>query len=141
MNDTVSNLIQFDLVSPEKKLLSEEVAMVVVPGEEGDFGVLQGHAPTASTLRNGIVSIYQESEADAPTKIFVAGGFADVTDVQCTILAEYAVPVSELKMEELEQELANLNEDMTLVDGEREAARLQKKIDLVEDKKKALLAA
>ena len=76
----------FDLVSPEKLLLSEDVEMVVVPGAEGDFGVLIGHAPLISALRPGVIDTYIGTKVDK--RIFVAGGFAEVTGKRCTILAE-----------------------------------------------------
>ena len=67
----------FELVSPEKLLFSEDVEMVVVPGAEGDFGVLVGHAPLISALRPGVIGTYTGSTVDK--RIFVAGGFAEVT--------------------------------------------------------------
>ena len=67
----------FDLVSPEKLLLSEDVEMVVVPGAEGDFGVLIGHAPLISSLRPGVINTYTGKKVEK--RIFVAGGFAEVT--------------------------------------------------------------
>ena len=82
------NAVQFELVSPEKLLLSEEVEMVVVPGAEGDFGVLANHAPFMTTLREGKVTV----KDGATTKVFdIQGGFADVGPDGLTILAEHAV--------------------------------------------------
>ena len=79
----------FDLVSPEKLLLSEYVEMVVVPGAEGDFGVLIGHAPLISALRPGVIDTYAGTKVEK--RIFVAGGFAEVIGERCTVLAEEAV--------------------------------------------------
>jgi F-type H+-transporting ATPase subunit epsilon len=79
---------QFDLVSPERSLLSGPVEMVTVPGMEGDFGVLKGHAPFMSTLRPGFVEIARGG-GDA-LKVFVTGGFADVTPAGLTLLADEA---------------------------------------------------
>ncbi|WP_439534744.1 ATP synthase F1 subunit epsilon [Polymorphobacter sp.] len=82
---------QFELVSPEKKLASAQVAMVVVPGTEGDFGVLPGHAPLMSTIRPGVIEIYA-NEGSAPSSRYqIEGGFAEVTPEGLTILAEQAV--------------------------------------------------
>jgi len=86
--------ISFELVSPEKLLLSEDVEMVVVPGAEGDFGVLIGHAPLISALRPGVINTYAGTNVEK--RIFVAGGFAEVTGERCTVLAEEAIPVEEL---------------------------------------------
>ena len=82
--------LHFELVTPERLVRSEEVFMVVVPGTEGDFGVLVGHAPYMSTLRNGDVAIYRTGLGDTPERIAVEGGFAEVNDRGLTILAERA---------------------------------------------------
>ncbi len=80
--------LRFELVTPEKLVRSEDVYMVVVPGTEGDFGVLEGHAPVMSTIRDGAVKVYA-SESAAPEEIEVRGGFAEVGDAGLTILAEH----------------------------------------------------
>ncbi|MGH6983199.1 MAG: ATP synthase F1 subunit epsilon [Stellaceae bacterium] len=92
MTDTV----KFELVSPEKLLLSEDVAMVVVPGGEGDFGVLPGHALLISTVRPGIIDVYADDQRSVSQRIFVSGGFAEVTPERCTVLADEALPVGEI---------------------------------------------
>jgi F-type H+-transporting ATPase subunit epsilon len=79
--------LHFELVTPEKQIASREVHMVVVPGEEGDFGVLVGHAPMMSTIRDGELSIYADANS-APEKLSIRGGFAEVNDKGLTILAE-----------------------------------------------------
>ncbi len=81
--------LRFELVTPEKLVRSEDVHMVVVPGSEGEFGVLEGHAPFMSTLRNGDVAIYRSAGAE-PERIAVEGGFAEVSAEGLTILAEKA---------------------------------------------------
>jgi len=81
--------LHFELVTPEKLLRSEEVYMVVVPGTEGDFGVLAGHAPFMSTIRDGEVAIYRAATGE-PERIAIEGGFAEVNDKGLTILAEKA---------------------------------------------------
>jgi F-type H+-transporting ATPase subunit epsilon len=83
--------LHFSLVSPERELFSGEVDQVDAPGSEGDFGVLAGHAPFMTTLKEGRVKVYVEDEA---TVFEVRGGFADVTPDGLTILAEYAAEVS-----------------------------------------------
>ena len=79
--------LHFELVTPEKLLRSEEVHMVVVPGSEGDFGVLAGHAPVLSTMREGELAIYRSFPGE-PERIAVKGGFAEVNDKGLTVLAE-----------------------------------------------------
>ena len=79
--------LNFELVTPEKLLRSEEVHMVVVPGTEGDFGVLERHAPVMSTIRDADLVIYA-TEGGAPETISVRGGFAEVNDKGLTVLAE-----------------------------------------------------
>ncbi|WP_395613525.1 ATP synthase F1 subunit epsilon [Allosphingosinicella sp.] len=81
--------LHFELVTPEKLLRSEEVTMVVVPGSEGDFGVMEGHAPYMSTLRDGEIAIYRAWPGEAE-KVAVKGGFAEVSDKGLTVLAENA---------------------------------------------------
>lgn len=82
--------IHFEIVTPEKLVRSDEAYMVVVPGSEGDFGVMEGHAPFMSTMRNGGLRIYA-SETGEPESIAVEGGFAEVSEAGLTVLAEKAV--------------------------------------------------
>lgn len=79
--------LHFELVTPERLVRSEDVHMVVVPGTEGDFGVLEGHAPVMSTIRDGALQVYK-SDGAAPEEIHVKGGFAEVGDAGLTVLAE-----------------------------------------------------
>lgn len=80
--------LHFELVTPEKLVRSEEVYMVVVPGTEGEFGVLEGHAPFMSTIRDGAVRVYK-SDGATPEEIQVRGGFAEVGDAGLIVLAEH----------------------------------------------------
>lgn len=80
--------LHFELVTPAKLVRSEDVHMVVVPGTEGEFGVLEGHAPFMSTIRDGEVKIYARDGA-TPETIMVLGGFAEVGDKGLTVLAEH----------------------------------------------------
>lgn len=81
--------LHFELVTPEKLVRSEDVHMVVVPGSEGDFGVMAGHAPVMATLKDGELAVYRSAGA-APETIRVSGGFAEVGDKGLTVLAESA---------------------------------------------------
>jgi F-type H+-transporting ATPase subunit epsilon len=82
--------LHFELVTPERLVRSEEVYMVVVPGSEGEFGVLEGHAPYMSTLKNGDIAIYRTGMNETPERIAVEGGFAEVSAAGLTVLAEKA---------------------------------------------------
>lgn len=81
--------LHFELVTPDKLVISDDVYMVVVPGTEGEFGVLAGHAPFMSTLRDGELAVYR-TQSGQPEKIPVSGGFAEVSDRGLTVLAESA---------------------------------------------------
>lgn len=107
--------ITFDLVTPEKLLFSQDAAMVVVPGVEGDFGVLQNHAPLISTLRPGVVEIY-EDEGAKPHKIFVTGGVAEVTGERCTVLAEETVDLDALDKTSIDARLAKARKQMEVAE-------------------------
>jgi F-type H+-transporting ATPase subunit epsilon len=89
--------ILFELVSPAKLLSSEAVEMVVVPGAEGDFGAMPRHAPLISAVRPGVIDVYQDGKVS--DRIFVAGGFSEVTGDRVTVLAEEAIKVSEITQE------------------------------------------
>ncbi|MBB4154645.1 F-type H+-transporting ATPase subunit epsilon [Sphingomonas jinjuensis] len=82
-------MLHFELVTPEKLVRSEDVFMVTVPGTEGDFGVLEGHAPIMSTVRDGALVIYR-TQGGAPETLTVQGGFAEVNERGLTVLAEHA---------------------------------------------------
>ena len=79
--------LHFELVTPDKLVMSDDVHMVVVPGTEGDFGVLEGHAPVMSTIRDGELAIYRAFPGE-PERIAIKGGFAEVSDKGLTVLAE-----------------------------------------------------
>ena len=82
-------MLHFELVTPEKLIRAEDVHMVVVPGTEGDFGVLEGHAPFMSTVRDGAIQVYRTNGAQ-PETIAIRGGFAEVNARGLTVLAEHA---------------------------------------------------
>ena len=85
---------EFELVSPEKLLISQPAEMVVVPGTEGDFGALPRHAPMITGVRPGVIDVYENGKIEK--RIFVAGGFAEVNETRITVLAEEAIPLSDL---------------------------------------------
>lgn len=90
----MADKVEFELVSPAKLLYSEPVDMVVVPGAEGDFGVLPAHSPLISLVRPGVIAVHEDGKVQQ--QIFVAGGFAEVTTERCTVLAEEAMPVADI---------------------------------------------
>jgi F-type H+-transporting ATPase subunit epsilon len=94
---------QFELVSPEKLLLSREVEMAVLPAAEGEMGVLPGHAPMIVTLRGGIIAVTEGGQITE--RLFVGGGFAEVTPGRCTVLADDATPVAQLSKAAAETKL------------------------------------
>jgi F-type H+-transporting ATPase subunit epsilon len=100
----MADRVQFELVTPERLVLSTEVEMVVVPGTEGNFGVLAGHSPLISTIRPGMIEIY-ETRPTVSDRIFVVSGIAEVTPERCTVLAEEAMAPSSLDRAAIEAEL------------------------------------
>ncbi len=110
MANEMDNKVEFELVAPEKILLAEPVEMVVVPGEDGDFGVLAGHSHLISNIRPGVIHIF--ADAEVQTRIFVAGGFAEVTPERCVVLAEDAIAVEDIDVSAVESEIGDLNDDL-----------------------------
>ena len=108
----------FELVSPERLLFAGEVTQVDVPGEEGEFGVLAGHAPYIATLKPGLLTIHGDG---APQRIVVRGGFAEVGPTGLTVLAEQATPASEIDSATLDQNIKDAQEDVN--DAQTDIAR------------------
>ena len=132
MPDTV----KFELVSPERLLFSADVESVVVPGTEGDFGVLPGHARLISTIRPGVISVFQDGKVT--DRIFVEGGFAEVTATACTVLAEHAIPVSDIQRDQALQSIQDAREDVEDAkdDGARKEA--EKALEVAEARLEAV---
>ncbi len=128
--------LALELVSPERLLVSAEADMVVVPGSEGDFGVLAGHAPVISSVRPGVVEVH--GEAGEPERVFVTGGFAEVTDDRLTVLAEEAVSVAEMNREDLERRLKNAEEDLEDAGTDEAVHEAQATIALLREMLKAV---
>jgi F-type H+-transporting ATPase subunit epsilon len=132
----MADLIQFELVSPERLLVSRAVEMVVVPGSEGDFGVLPGHAPLISEVRPGVIAIFDGGQVQE--RIFVAGGFAEVTAERCTVLAEQAMPVSDIDRGATDSALKNARDDLGDAKSDLERAAAERAIAVGEAKLAAL---
>lgn len=122
--------VEFELVSPERLLLSQAVDMVVVPGEEGDFGVLVRHAPLISAVRPGVIAVHDGGKVSE--RIFIAGGFAEVTPARCTVLAEQALPVAEIDRQEVEQQLKDAREDLNDAKNDQERSAAGRRIAVAE---------
>jgi F-type H+-transporting ATPase subunit epsilon len=118
----------FELVSPEKLLVSEEVQHVVVPGSEGEFGVMAHHAPFMTTLKPGVVKVYK-TDGGEPEKLFVKGGFADVNAKGLTILADEATPLAEMGVDRIDELIRDAEED--LEDASTDDDKLKAELRLV----------
>ncbi|MDD3019602.1 MAG: ATP synthase F1 subunit epsilon [Alphaproteobacteria bacterium] len=135
-----NNLFNFELVSPEEKLVSEQAFQVSIPGEEGDVGVRAGHMALVMSVRPGVVEVIR-SEGGAVEKIFIAGGFADISQTNCTVLAEEAIPLASIKAEPLQTELARLNEELSFAETAEQKTNISKRITVVMAMLDALKAA
>ncbi len=122
----MADSLKFELVSPEKLLKSGDVRQVTVPGTEGDFTVLPGHAPVLSTVRPGVVVVVDDGGEE---KIFVRGGFAEATPGGLTVLAEQAVPLGELDADALAQQIQNAEEDVADAKTDDSRQRAQESLD------------
>jgi F-type H+-transporting ATPase subunit epsilon len=127
--------VTFELASPEALLVSADVDMVVVPGTEGDFGVLPGHAPFISTVRPGVIDVYQDDRIER--RLFVADGFAEVNERRCTVLASEACPVEALDRGRVEARLEAAEDELKDADTDDERARAEAEIAICQ----AMLAA
>jgi F-type H+-transporting ATPase subunit epsilon len=116
----------FDLVSPEKLLFSGEVTQVDLPGSEGDFGVLAGHAPIVTTLRPGILTVFEDR---SEMRVVVNGGFAEVSPAGLTVLADLAAPVDEFDQAALAGVIKDTEEDVADTSDDWQRDRLSRKLD------------
>ena len=105
----MTNTVEFELVSPEQLIKSQPVEMVVIPGAEGDLGILPGHSPLIAELRPGVIDI-RDGET-VIEKIFVSGGFCEILPGRCTVLADEAIAVSEINKDLAEQRLHSAKAD------------------------------
>lgn len=130
MVNGTADKVEFELVAPEKLLFSAAVDMVVVPGTEGDFGVLPGHAPVISLVRPGVIDIHDDG--GVTRRIFVAGGFAEVTGERCTVLAQEAMDVDELDRGTIETRLDVARKGSAAAESDEERTRFDKAIAVAE---------
>ncbi len=128
--------IHFDLVSPERMLLSEDVDMVTLPGAEGYFGVLAGHAPVISSLRPGVIEVTGGTTPNL--RLFVRGGFAEVDAKKVIVLAEEAIPMADFDVAALDRRLADTEEDLAIAKTDAERARVSEQLDHLRQLRAAL---
>ena len=122
----MADKIKFDLVSPERLLLSKQVDMVTVPGTEGYMGVIAGHAPLVSTLRAGMIDMQDEG---TDTRFFIRGGFVEINPTKITVLAEEAIPFSELDIAVLDQRISDAQEDEIAAKTDADRTRAAQLVD------------
>jgi len=118
--------IAFDLVSPEKLLLSTQADMVTVPGTEGYMGVMAGHSPVVTTLRAGMIDVNVGSKDD---RYFIRGGFAEIGPTKITVLAEEAIPMNELDIAVLDQRISDAQEDELSAENDTDRSRAAQLVD------------
>jgi F-type H+-transporting ATPase subunit epsilon len=127
--------VSFRLVMPERELVNTEVDMVVVPGSEGDFGVLHGHAPLISTVRPGVLEVLQGNKVEQ--RFLVVGGIAEVTPERCTVLADEAVPFEQVTPEQLAERERAAEEELSDAASDAEKAVAQKNLAVAKDLRRA----
>lgn len=132
----MADKLHFSLVSPARELFSGEVDHVIAPGSDGEFGVLVNHAPFMSTLKNGVVRV--EDGGETTMRLFVRGGFADVTPAGLTILAEEAVNMDSVSAESVQKELDDTRQAL-MAEGKDGSAVLEEQVTYLEDLKAALV--
>lgn len=132
----MADKISFDLVSPEKLLLSEEAEMVTIPGSEGDIGVMAGHMPLITTLKPGVVSVTGGPEANQ--RFFVLGGFAEINQTKLTVLAEEAVAAADFDAAALDLRIAQASENLAGAKTDAEKATRQTYLDGLQQLRSAL---
>jgi F-type H+-transporting ATPase subunit epsilon len=133
----MADRVAFELVSPEKLLVAEDAALVIVPGAEGNIGVLPRHVALISTLRPGVIEV-QKVRGTAEHRVFVAGGFLEVTGERCTVLAEDAVPVEMLDAAAIDRDIADYIEDVADAKTEQERKTAEHALEVARAKKTAL---
>ena len=126
----MADKVKLELVTPSRLLLETETDMVGVPGADGDFGVLPGHAPLLSTLRPGTLSVYDGEVVSE--RLFVAGGFAGVEDNRCVVLAEEAVPIAEITPELVTGRLEEARKKVAAAETKREKDAAGHKLTIAE---------
>ena len=122
---------RFELVSPDSLVKDMTAEMVIVPGMDGDFGVLPGHSPMMSTIRPGVVEIHEAEGSDAD-RLFVKGGLAQVTPTGLTILAEETILLSDVDIDDLANTMIETRQSLEAADDEVAQARFERELAWME---------
>lgn len=133
----MTDKLNFSLVTPEKQLFCGEVDSVTVPGAEGDFGVYPAHMPVMTTIRPGAISVI---DGKGERRIYILGGFADVTLSGLTILAEEAVELADLDPAKLAQDITNAQEDVADADTDEKREAAEKRREFLKNMQDAINA-
>jgi len=131
----MADKLHFNLVSPERELMSEDVDQVDIPGTEGWIGVLPNHFPLMATLAPGMVKIRSGSDEK---RIFVRGGFAEISPAGLTLLAEEAMPAEELDAEKVAQHIKDAEEDLADAKDDEKKLAAQQSLDRLKELQAAL---
>ncbi|MBI07396.1 MAG: F0F1 ATP synthase subunit epsilon [Rhodospirillaceae bacterium] len=126
----MADTFQFELVAPEKLIYSDDTEFVVVPGAEGDFGVLPGHALLLSTVRAGIIEIHENDKLK--DRFFVAGGFAEVTPERCTVLSTESIKLDEIDENAARERLDLAERDLNNASSEAEREKCEKALEVAQ---------
>ena len=132
----MAELFRFELVSPERLVLAADVRQVQVPGSEGDFGILVGHAPVMTSIRPGILEVTTRS--GKLQKFYIRGGFAEADPEKLVVLAQQSINVEELNKSDLQQEIKNLEEDVADASNDDQRTKAQFALDRLKELESAL---
>lgn len=122
----MTDKIAFDLVSPERLLLSDTADMVTIPGTEGYMGVIFGHAPVVTTLRVGMIDVLKDG---VDSRYFIRGGFAEVGPTKITVLADEAIPFAQLDLAILDQRIKDGEDDLIAAATDAEKAKVAERLE------------
>ncbi len=132
----MSELFRFELVSPEKLVLAAQVQQVQVPGTEGDFGILAGHAPVMTSIRPGVLEVTMRS--GNAKRFYVRGGFAEAAPEGLVVLAQQSIDLDDLNASDLQQEIQNLVEDVADANTDEQINKAQFALDRLNELQAAL---
>jgi len=132
MTNVVNNLLKSEIVTPEGSVYSKNVYMITVPGSEGEFGVMVGHAPMLVALKPGLVVTYDEN-MQILDRIFIINGFAEVTNESTILLVDQSNPISNFNLEDVEKQLVELRNELKDCHDVKEQEKINKEIHITEE--------
>lgn len=121
----------FELVTPEEILFSSDVQMAIIPGSEGDFGVLPGHAPVISTIKSGIITLTEGSGKEV--RAYVTEGFAEVTTERCTVLTQTAVNLEKITLEDARKNLKEAEHNLAVEYKDSAKTKLERRVEIAKN--------